>query len=198
MRSIPGFLVFAALLAVLGAARAAAEPVMLAEYPHAFSWTASPASGNEARFLVKAPNGLGFLCAVGGSLVHGDGQTGTYDFFPDDPLEPGFPCVVGNVTDGLEDSVGNWLYAVEIEGEPEGTGIGIAESALFGTPSDLLGSEISHLRLIVDSLAIQPSGGGGHEFVGQVRWQFWGTSPPTPAPDRIETSSWGHVRSLYR
>lgn len=198
MHSILRLLVFPVVLVALSGGSAGADTVLLAEHSHAFSWASSPASGDEARFLVKAPNGLGFLCAVGGSLVHGDGQTGTYDFFPDDPLEPGFPCVVGNVTDGIDDSVGNWLYAVELEGEPEGTGIGIAESALFGTPSDLLGSEISFLRLIVDSLSIQPLGGGSHEFTGQVRWQFWGTSPPTPVTEGVESSSWGHVRSLYR
>jgi len=186
-------LVVLSIFLIGGGGRAAAGPVMLAEFPHTFSWAASSPTGDQAVFLIKAPNSLGLLCNVGISQTHGDGQTGTYDFLPDDPLEPGFPCLLENVTDGIDDSVGSWIYTVEFEG----TGIGVAESALFGTDTDLIGSEVSFLRLIVDSLSIQPSG-GGYQFTGQVRWQFWGTSTATSAPYGVEASSWGHVRSLYR
>jgi hypothetical protein len=178
----------------MGGFSASANPVMLAEYPHDFSWASPTAAGDEAYFLIKAPNSLSMLCLVGTSQTHGDGQTGTYDFFPGDPLEPEFPCFLENITDGIDDTVGNWLYTVGVGG---GTGIGIAESVLFGTESDLIGYEISFLRLIVDSLSIQPWE-GGHEFVGLVRWQFWGRSTVTSAPHGLEPLSWGRVRSLYR
>lgn len=195
MRPNHSLLVLLAALALGGGSRAAADPVLLAEYPHDFSWDVPSATSSQVMFLIKAPNGLSLLCVVGGSQTHDDGQTGTYDFFPGDPSEPGLPCFVENVTDGIDDSVGNWLYTVE---DSTGTGVGIAESALFGTESDLIGSEISFMRLIVESLSIQPLQGGGYGFIGQVRWQFWGTSPATSAPEGVEFSSWGHVRSLYR
>ena len=185
------------LIVLLSGAPAAADPVLVAEYPHSFSWS-SPTATNEATFMVKAPNSLGFLCAVGGSQIHLDGQTGTYDFFPGDPQEPGFACVAGNVTDGIDDSVGNWVYTIADSVELEGTGIGIAESALFGTASDLEGSEIAMLRLIVDALSVLPMKGGGHEVIGQARWQFWVAPEATSARDRLETASWGAVRSRYR
>lgn len=193
MRSIPLLLVLAFALAIPGGGRATAEPLLLAEYPHDFHWSGSPAS-NEAIFLIKAPNSLGLMCAVGESRTHGDGQTGTYDFFPGDPQEPWYPCVLENVTDGIDDTVGNWVYnAVE-----EGTGIGILESALFGTESDLVDFDIAFLRLIVESLSIRPLKSGGYEFIGQARWQFWGMPTATSAPGGVELTTWGRVRSLYR
>jgi hypothetical protein len=195
VRSIRLLLAILVAVAIVGGSRATADPVMLAEYPHDFFWSVASATNDEPMFLIKAPNSLSLLCTVGGSQTHANAQTGTYDFFPDDPLEPGFACFLANITDGVDDTVGQWLY---IAGTDEGTGVGITESALFGTESDLVGSELLFMRLIVSSLSIQPMKGGGYEFIGQVRWQFWGTSTATPALDGVESSSWGHVRSLYR
>jgi len=172
---------------------AAADAVMLAEWGLITSGTRQVPI-IQARFLIKAPNSSGTLCSVGLSRAFSDGEVGTYDFFPDDVLETQFECFLENVSDGVDDTIGNWVHLLPNAG---GNGIGTAESNVFPTEPDLMGSEIAFMRLVIDSLSIGQTH-GFYEYSQRARWQFWGSSPATSVETGVESSSWGQIRSMYR
>jgi hypothetical protein len=186
--------VLLALAIVAFAAGASAEPVLLAEWLNGMGGTSRHRPITQIQFFIKAPSSSGTLCSVGLSRTFGDGEVGIYDFIPSDPLETEFEYFQENVTDGIDGTIGHWVHLHPNIGRGGST---VAESALFGTESDLIGCEITFMRLVIDTLSIEPYQEGSKWFT-RARWEFWGSSSAVAVEDNIVSASWGHVRSLYR
>ena len=111
---------------------------------------------------------------IGDQLVLRGGMVGNYDFNASN--EPDFCDFVTNITNGIDEKV--WIGHLGGHGES-------SESQNFATNIDLIGYDISFIRLAVKKISFTWKGedesgeGGGMQEEIDYAWEIWGC-PPKP------------------
>jgi hypothetical protein len=108
-----------------------------------------------------------------------------------------FSTIVARLTNGTDESLWSMVRFFDAAGDPLPAGGGSAgpESVVLHRAPDLIGCQVTSIRLKIDTFALTDwtCCGGGLEYNTTYDWSFYG-NVPTPTV----MTTWGHVKAIYR
>lgn len=176
--------VVAAIMAVsIGASPSVAGAILLASYDYHIESGGAPLDTPQAEFIIQLAVAIWephpTLRALGGGIFWGDGDSGTRVFTSQGSSQ--FSGFQDHATNGIEEIAKLW----NLDAGGGGASFPIGESSLYGVSSDLIGNDLTEVRLTVHSIHFEPfepiPGLRGYTYVTDITWSFHGVPVPEPA-----------------
>ncbi len=109
-----------------------------------------------------------------------DGETGSFDFTPGTATN--FAAFASGITDG---QLGGVYFRHMVTGDDEALFAYkdefLLESDLFGTASDLVGFDITRIRMVLHAMDFYVDTDGRQHSEATLTWEFYGNPIPEPA-----------------